>query len=90
MDIWLSQLDDSREKLREKFVQNDINGDQELQMDEFIQLIKSTGYKMRQHDAMNMFHELAGPDDTVDQDEFSELVVFMKFNIRAILGEPGA
>ena len=42
---------------------------------------------MRQHDAMNMFHELAGPDDTVDQDEFSELVVFMKFNIRAILGK---
>ena len=87
IEIWLSQLDESREKLKDMFVQYDVNGDQELQMDEFIQLIKSTGYKMRQHDAMNMFHELAGPDDTVDQDEFSELVVFMKFNIRAILGK---
>lgn len=32
-----------------------------------------------------MFHELAGPDDTMDEDEFSEILTFYKFNVRTLL-----
>ena len=49
-------------------------------------LLKHTPLKIRQHDAMNMFNELAGPDGTMDEDEFAEILVFYKFNSRGLLG----
>ena len=33
-----------------------------------------------------MFNELAGPDGTMDEDEFAEILVFYKFNSRGLLG----
>ena len=39
-------------------VQYDVNGDQELQMEEFIQLIKSTGYNVR---AVQLVQTTAAP-----------------------------
>lgn len=42
-------------------------------------------FETPQHDAMNMFHELAGPDGTMDDEEFSEILVFYKFNTRGLL-----
>ena len=54
-------------------------------MQEFLGLIKNLPLKIRQHDAMSMFNELAGPDGTMDVEEFAEILVFYKFNSRGLI-----
>ena len=34
---------------------------------------------------MSMFNELAGPDGTMDVEEFAEILVFYKFNSRGLI-----
>ena len=86
MRAWFRQLDNAKQVLVQIFEHFDENNDQELDMQEFLALLKQTPLKIRQHDAMSMFNELAGPDGTMDEDEFSEILVFYKFNSRGLLG----
>jgi len=85
LDLWFEQFDTAKAALRVLFDAFDVDGDEVLELSEFIELVKSTPMKIRQHDAINMFHELAGPDDTMDQGEFAELLTFYKFNTRTLL-----
>ena len=87
LQVWFGQLAQAQVALKELFHANDENGDEELEIHEFLALLKSTPMKIRQHDAMNMFSELAGPDGTMDESEFSELLTFYKFNTRDLLAE---
>jgi len=86
MRAWFRQLENAKEMLVRIFEHFDDNNDQELDMQEFLALLKQTPLKIRQHDAMSMFNELAGPDGTMDEDEFAEILVFYKFNSRGLLG----
>ncbi|EKX41865.1 hypothetical protein GUITHDRAFT_141620 [Guillardia theta CCMP2712] len=85
MSCWFDQFDRAKQKLRELFVAFDVNHDETLEISEFIQLLRATPMRIRQHDAINLFNELAGPDDTMDEEEFAEILVFYKFNTRHLL-----
>eukprot|EP00960_Hanusia_phi_P071868 767653-Hanusia_phi.AAC.1 len=85
MNRWFEQLEQAKRKLRELFVAFDVNHDETLEISEFIQLLRATPMRIRQHDAINLFNELAGPDDTMDEEEFAEILVFYKFNTRHLL-----
>jgi len=85
MQAWLALFQNAKTTLIQIFDHFDENNDQSLDMQEFLVLLKSTPLKIRQHDAMNMFNELAGPDGTMDDSEFSEILVFYKFNTRGLL-----
>merc|ERR1719352_182850 len=80
-----SENDGSLRMQVEIFHHFDKNDDGSLDLQEFLAMLKHTPLKIRQHDAMNMFHELAGPDGTMDDEEFSEILVFYKFNTRGLL-----
>jgi len=85
MEEWYAELHNAKHKLREIFEHFDDNNDQSLDMQEFLGLIKNLPLKIRQHDAMSMFNELAGPDGTMDVEEFAEILVFYKFNSRGLI-----
>jgi len=85
MEMWFQQHAKAHDILVEIFHHFDKNDDGSLDLQEFLAMLKHTPLKIRQHDAMNMFHELAGPDGTMDDEEFSEILVFYKFNTRGLL-----
>ncbi|KAJ1481517.1 hypothetical protein T484DRAFT_1806904 [Baffinella frigidus] len=89
LQVWFDQFHLAQGALVQLFHANDFNNDQELEIHEFLALLKSTPMKIRQHDAMNMFSELAGPDGTMDQQEFAEMLTFYKFNTGTLLAEVG-
>jgi hypothetical protein len=46
----------------------------------------SSRHKLLTHDSdVGCMHVMQGPDDTIDEDEFSEVLTFYKFNVRILL-----
>jgi hypothetical protein len=60
MQAWFVQFENAKKVLVDIFHHFDDNDDGALDMQEFLGMLKHTPLKIRQHDAMSMFTELAG------------------------------